>query len=215
MASRFSIDRRAATVLAGASLVAALGGAGGAVAGGLIGSRDIADQSIKARDIRPDGVGKSELRPGSVGWFGELNDGTRRRIAELAGQDGEPGPVGPAGPPGPPGPPGPAGPAGQDGSGATVAVDRGFVWTPPPDNASFTTVQCQADEYLVDGGWEMSGYVIDDTPPVVDTAVPVDGNADGILDGYRVGVMNTEENAGRLTVRIAAYCAPIEPPTTP
>jgi hypothetical protein len=78
------LSSRVAAVSAGAVLVVGLG-AGGAMAGQMIDSGDIRNQSITGRDIKRNGVGASEIRPGSVRWW-HLDDGTMG-----SGAKGEPG----------------------------------------------------------------------------------------------------------------------------
>src|SRR5262245_45118668 len=57
---------RVGAVVAGASVLVILGGAGGAIAGSLITSANIKDETIKARDIGPDAVTRSEVRNGAL-----------------------------------------------------------------------------------------------------------------------------------------------------
>ncbi|KQY62449.1 MULTISPECIES: collagen-like protein [unclassified Nocardioides] len=104
-----------------------------AVAARLIGSGDIANQSIQSWDIAADGIGRSELRTGSVGWD-QMDSRTRARIIALAGKDGTNGKNGTNGEDGATGAngadgldgadgadgaTGPAGPAGEDGASGT------------------------------------------------------------------------------------------------
>jgi hypothetical protein len=99
-------NSRLAAVAVGATILTVAAGTGGAVAGAMVTSEDIKNQSIESWDIAHNGVGKSEVRRDSVGWYGELNEFTRNKITDLAGKDGAQGPQGPEGPQGPQGPQG-------------------------------------------------------------------------------------------------------------
>lgn len=120
---------RTTAVVAGAILLVGLGGVGGAVAAGQIGSKDIRDGGVKTADLGKRAVTATKLKPGAV-HSKALRDGgvlpadLSAAVKELiatavtgpAGPVGPEGPVGPAGGPvGPQGPAGPAGPAGAVG----------------------------------------------------------------------------------------------------
>ncbi|GAA4381178.1 hypothetical protein [Nocardioides caricicola] len=83
----------------------------GAVAGALITSKDIKDNTIKSRDIRNGTIRTADIQSGAVTWEDSLSQATKDLIEGLA-QSGA------AGPPGPAGAPGPAGPSGANGTGA-------------------------------------------------------------------------------------------------
>lgn len=89
---RFRISLPAGVALGAVAMVAM--GSSGAVAERLIGGEQVRNQSLHSVDIAKDGVGVSELRSGSVGWFNELNQFTRDKITDLAGEDGATGPAG-------------------------------------------------------------------------------------------------------------------------
>ncbi|MEZ5094638.1 hypothetical protein [Nocardioides sp.] len=79
-----SHTKKAGLALAAAvALVAA--STGGAVAGRLITSADVENNSLQAVDLAPNSVKKSELAPGTVGWQ-KLNQPTKARIKGLAGK---------------------------------------------------------------------------------------------------------------------------------
>lgn len=93
-------------------LTLVVGATSGAVAGSLITSKDIKDNTIKSRDIRNGTIGSKDLRedavrgddlaPGAVTWDKSLDQSTKDLIEGLV-QAGPPGAAGPAGPPGPAG----------------------------------------------------------------------------------------------------------------
>jgi hypothetical protein len=102
-------------VASGAAALVVCAAAGGAGAAGLIGSRDIANDSIRSVDLKDGTLAGRDVRDGS-----------------LSGSDfaqelpvGEPGPTGPMGQPGPTGSPGPPGALGSD----SVGPDKVFTWT--------------------------------------------------------------------------------------
>jgi hypothetical protein len=126
---------RTTAVAAGAILLVTLGGVGGAVAAGQIGSKDIRNGSVKTVDLGNGAVTTKKIRAGAVRSKG-LRDGAvapadlsaavrqmiETAVAGPAGPEGpqgppgpEGGPAGPEGPEGPQGPVGPAGPAGDQG----------------------------------------------------------------------------------------------------
>ena len=73
-----------------AAVLVTLGGVGGAVAGNMITSAQIQNQTIRSVDIGAGGVGSSELRNGSVN-VQDLSQATKDYIASFAGKDGAPG----------------------------------------------------------------------------------------------------------------------------
>jgi hypothetical protein len=89
---------RAGAVVAGATVLVVLGGVGGAVAGALVTSAGIKDETIRARDIAPGAVSESEVRNGSVD-LADLSTAVRDELAKQA-QDGADGTDGVDGAPG-------------------------------------------------------------------------------------------------------------------
>lgn len=99
----------------------------GAVAGALITSKDIKDNTVKSRDIKNSTIRTKDIQPGAVTWETSLSQATKDLIEGLAqsgaaGPPGEAGPQGPAGPAGAPGAPGAPGPAGANGTNGTGAL---------------------------------------------------------------------------------------------
>jgi hypothetical protein len=120
---------RTTAVAAGAILLVTLGGVGGAVAAGQIGTKDIRNGGVKTADLGKGAVTAKKLKAGAV-RSKALKDGAvapadlsaavqemiATAVAGPAGPEGPEGPQGPAGgPPGPEGPMGPEGPAGAQG----------------------------------------------------------------------------------------------------
>ena len=169
---------RTTSVIAGASLLVALGGVGGAVAANQIGSRDIKDggvhavdlskNSVKAAKIRKGAVRSSDIKNGNVAPK-DLSRSVRDLIATAvtgpAGPAGETGPAGPAGPAGgPAGPEGPAGPAGPEGPAGPAGVS-GFELV--SENGSFSggglktlSVSCPAGKVALCGGLRSATTVV-------------------------------------------------------
>lgn len=82
-------------------------------------SRDIRDDTVRSKDIRADAVKAGDLAPGAVSWAKSLDQATKDFIEGLV----ESGAAGPPGAPGPAGPAGPAGPPGLNGSDGVDGVD--------------------------------------------------------------------------------------------
>ena len=118
---RFSRPTPKASLVA-AGLVAALvvGGSAGAVAGGLVTSKDIKDGTVKTRDLKDDSVTAHKLAPGAVSWDKSLDQATKDAIEALVAEP-VPGPQGETGPQGPAGAPGGRGSQGESGDGSYVA----------------------------------------------------------------------------------------------
>jgi hypothetical protein len=117
---------RTTSVVVGTALLVGLGGVGGAVAAGQIGSKDIrnggvhaadlAKKSVTAKKLKPGAVRSKALRDGGVApadLSAAVHDLIASAVTGPAGPAGPEGPEGPAG--GPVGPQGPAGPAGAVG----------------------------------------------------------------------------------------------------
>lgn len=128
------------------TVVAAVGAAvvlssGSAVAASLITSADIKDQTVLSADIAADGVGRSELRAGSVDWSSELTQGTRDKIASLAGENGA------------------QGPAGADGADGVTNLTTGahYETTWAAGEYGETITQCPEGSYVIGGGYSMWG----------------------------------------------------------
>jgi hypothetical protein len=107
-----SISRRAAALTAAAAATVILATTGGAVAGSLVTSAQIKDDTIQSRDVKDGTLNVADL-----------SAATRRAIAAThagpAGPVGPAGDAGPAGPAGPQGPQGTAGAPGKDGANGT------------------------------------------------------------------------------------------------
>ena len=121
---RFNRPSGKAVLAAGAiALTLVVVATSGAVAGALITSDDIKDNTIKSRDIKDDTIRNKDIQAGAVTWEKSLSQATKDLIEGLAqsgaaGPPGEPGPAGPAGPAGSPGPAGANGVNGTNGTGA-------------------------------------------------------------------------------------------------
>lgn len=120
---------RVTAVVAGAATVVALG-ATGAVAGDLIGSKDVQDDSLRGVDVHN----------GSLG-FRELNDYTKDRI-------NRPGPQGEQGEPGQ---------DGADGNANPSAAGAGYTQVWAPNSFGESIQKCPAGEYVTGGGYSMWG----------------------------------------------------------
>jgi hypothetical protein len=83
---------RVGAVTAGASILVLLGGVGGAVAGSMVTSATIKNETIQARDIAPGGVTRSEVRDGTLGRA-DLSTRVQSELAQRA-QDGTDGVAG-------------------------------------------------------------------------------------------------------------------------
>jgi hypothetical protein len=146
---------RVGAVVAGASVLVILGGVGGAVAGTLVTSAAIKNETIQARDIGPGAVTRSEVRDGSLG-VDDLSAFVQGELAEQA-QDGAEGPAGPAGQTGPVGPQGPAGADGQDGADGVAALESASssaIWAIGPAGAFHSSsVACPEGKVALGGGF--------------------------------------------------------------
>jgi len=175
-------------LLAGALVI---GGTGGAVAGDLIGSKDIRDGSIKVKDIAP----------GAVEKF-------------TASAKGERGPVGPVGPVGPKGADGKDGAKGEPGNALVGATYRTMTYT--NGGGGSATVACDDDPTVsqtytaiaggVQGGnvdTQDDGFVVNSSFPGRmdwDTGTPRPGRLDGWI------VLGNGQHTSTLTVW--ALCVP-------
>lgn len=103
-----------AVLVAGALAVTLVVGAtSGAVAGRLVTSKDIKDNTVRSRDLRDNAVKNKDIAAGAVSWGRSLDQATRETIEGLV----QAGATGPQGEPGGQGPEGPRGPRGLPGGG--------------------------------------------------------------------------------------------------
>lgn len=158
---------RVTSVAVGAALLVSLGGVGGAVAAGQLGSKDIKDHSVRTVDLAKSAVGAKQLKKAAV-RSKQLKDGgvlpadLSAQVKELiattvtgpAGPAGETGPMGPAGPAG--GPEGPQGPAGPEGPAGPAGVSGyevvSTVTTLSGGGAKTVSVACPGGKVAVGGG---------------------------------------------------------------
>jgi len=211
---------RTTAVAVGAILLVGLGGVGGAVAAGQIGSKDIRDGGVKTVDLGKRAVTAKKLKPGAVRSKAlrdgavapaDLSAAVKKLIATAV--EGEVGPTGPEGPEGPAGgPEGPMGPAGADGvdgaDGAQGPVGpsgpagvSGYVLvksaaTPFSGNGAKTlTVDCPAGTKALGGGHE--------------STVPVNlsGSYPSAAGSTWTMKFNRASGKGSYTVTLTATCA--------
>ena len=205
---------RVTSVALGATLLVALGGVGGAVAAGQIGSTGIKDHSIRTVDLSKNAVGAKQLKKAAV-RSRQLQDGGVRsadlsaEVRELiatavtgpAGPAGDTGPVGPAGPAGGPvgpegaqGPAGPEGPAGPAGvSGYQVVNDSS---TLAGGGTKSVNVACPAGKVAVGGGARS------ETQVTLAGSYPSDAGS-----GWTSSVSRGGKAKGAYTVTAFAVCA--------
>ena len=130
-------------VISVVALFVALGGTGIAARSALIGSKQIADHSIRLVDLNGSAVKALRGQRGP------------------AGADGAPGPQGPQGQSGAPGPPGSAGPAGANGANGTFDPNKiQYVTGPdvtlqPGENGEAAAV-CPTGTTAISGGFRAS-----------------------------------------------------------
>lgn len=163
----------ATAVIGAAALVAALGATGTAVAGNLVGSPEIRDNSIRTADVHDGALRSRDVKDGALGYR-DLNGYTQRLIAQPgpAGADGEDGrdgtdgargPQGPTGATGPQGPQGPAGAKGDTGPAGTDGTDgvSGYHIEGPEarwsNGAGTTVAACPAGKSAIGGGFTVEG----------------------------------------------------------
>src|SRR3954452_18809485 len=115
------VNKRVTPVVAGAAILVALGGVGGAFAGQLVTSAQIKDQTIQARDIDSGAVSSSEIRNGGI-LLGDLSEKARDA---LEGQTGAKGATGATGAKGETGAAGPRGDKGDDGKDGVTDLNAG------------------------------------------------------------------------------------------
>lgn len=133
--------------VAAVATTAVLFASGGAVAGSLITSADIKDNTVKSIDLK-DGkaVGEADLKP---------------QLAAKVNATSQPGTQGPAGPQGPQGPRGPQGQDGADGAdGASAGISAAgssYDTTWAAGEFSETVETCAAGEYVTGGGYSTFG----------------------------------------------------------
>ena len=194
-------------VAASTTALVLMGGIGTATAAHLIGSDDIADQSIRSRDIDTQGVGTSEIRDGSI-LLKDMSDVTRKALSVAGpqgdkGEKGEPGLTGPAGPQGERGAPGAAGggamAAGDPGEGSLSQVGAQVAsvdFDAPSDGVAFVSVQSEFNAQAA------SGFVVaritedDQMVKYMDWDA---GDADGLYDQSQSGFVVVPVSAGEHT----------------
>jgi collagen triple helix repeat protein len=138
------------------ALFVALGGTGIAARSALIGSKQIADHSIRLVDLNGSVVKALRGQRGPAG---------------PAGADGAPGPNGAQGPVGPQGPPGQAGPAGANGANGTFDPGKIQYLEGPevvlaPGMPGQSVATCPAGSVAISGGFIVGGgtnVVLSDT----------------------------------------------------
>jgi len=177
------VNSRVLTLIAAAG-IATVCGATGAVAGGMIVSADIQDNTIKSRDIRDNAIRSDDVARNSLtyGLFtrhvqdlldergpqgpqGEPGPQGEQGPQGPQGSEGDPGsqgpvgPAGPDGPQGPAGPEGPQGPAGPAGSNSILAIytakPMAAVTNVGPGEKKTTTATCNAGYVALAGGFTL------------------------------------------------------------
>jgi hypothetical protein len=202
---------RVTSVAIGVTLLVALGGVGGAVAAGQIGSKDIKDHSVRTVDLAKKSVGSKQLKKSAVRTK-QLKDGGVRaadlsgEVRELiatavtgpAGPAGETGPEGPAGPAG--GPEGPQGPAGPEGPAGPAGVSGYEVVTDGTNlngsGSRTVSVTCPAGKVAVSGGMRSDASV------VLSGSFPSDAGS-----GWSAVVSRAGKAKGAYVVTTYAVCA--------
>lgn len=209
-----ALRSRTTAVVSGAILLVALGGVGGAVAAGQIGSSGIKDHSVRqvdlaknsvtARQVATNAVRSAELKNGGV-RPGDLSAAVRELIATSvtgpAGPEGPEGPAGPAGgpagPEGPQGEAGPAGPAGPAGVSGHEVVTKQQSFS--GNGVQTLTVACPGGKTALAGGLRS------DTPLNLTTSAPAAG-----ASSWTVGFARTKtKGGGSYQVTVVATCATV------
>jgi hypothetical protein len=195
---------RTTAVLASAVVLVSVGGVGGAVAAGQIGSRDIRDHSVRQVDLAKSSVSSRQLKNAGV-RPGDLSAGVRELIATaVTGPAGPAGPEGPAGPAGGPvGPEGPAGPAGPEGPAGPAGVSGHEVVTAQQsfsgNGNQALAVDCPAGKAAIGGGLRS------DAPLSLLASAPT---GDG--EGWTLRFARTKtKGAGGYQVTAVATCATV------
>ena len=151
----FSMVRRNGAVIAGATALLMLGGVGGAVAAGQIGSKQIKNYSVAQKDMKKGAVNSRVVKNGSVKPV-DLSKKVRDGLVGRAGPAGATGPQGPKGetgaqgPQGEAGPQGPAGPIGGNVAASTVVVSS--------TTSNTATATCPAGAFAISGGGRASAF---------------------------------------------------------
>lgn len=175
---------------------------GGAVAGALVTSKQIKDNTITSADIKDNTVRTNDLSPAA------------RALSGTAGPGGPAGPAGPAGPPGAPGAKGPAGPAGPAGpTGASAMTDVTVrAKTVTGQWSASAQLLCQADERAISAGifteatQDAIPYVTMDSPIKAGFHRVFDGEQLGLGGGWWAAIANNGTN-GTVTVTLNVLCA--------
>jgi hypothetical protein len=202
---------RTTAVVAGAILLVGLGGVGGAVAAGQIGSKDIRDGGVKTADLGKRAVTAPKLKPGAVRSKAlrdggvlpaDLSAAVKELIATAvtgpAGPTGPEGPVGPAG--GPAGPQGPAGPAGAAGATGPAGPAGVSGYELVSNEVAFSgngpkklSVSCPAGTVALGGGHQ--------------STVPVHLTSSYPSGATWTTTLNRASGKGSYTVTVTATCA--------
>ena len=212
---------RLTAVVAGASILVLLGGVGGAVAGSMITSANIQDETIRSRDIAPGAITRSEVRDGTLG-VDDLSTFVQDELAKQGqdgtdGQDGADGADGAPGAPGADGADGAPGVDGVDGVAGLTSASSSAVWATGPAGTSYSSwVACPGDKLALGGGYRPSPenesakglQVVSSSPThlelVDEQLVPVEGGSPNgwLVSGFNNG--NTD-----LTVEPWVLCATV------
>jgi hypothetical protein len=141
------VNKRVTPVVAGAAILVALGGVGGAFAGQLVTSAQIKDQTIQSRDIDAGAVSSSEIRNGGI-LLGDLSVDARNALKGQTGAKGATGATGAKGETGAPGPKGDTGDKGAPGNNGKDGLDGAVYRVENYTNGGGgdATVACADDE---------------------------------------------------------------------
>lgn len=224
------MKNRLTTVAVGASILVALGGVGGAVAAGQIGSNGIKDNSVRSVDIKNDNLRMQDFRPAVRKAIRTHAADGQDGVDGRNGKDGAPGAQGPAGPAGAAGP---AGPAGEPGL-SNVRADEPYGQVAPANSVSVAFATCPDGKAAIGGGFRLNapeseafqggGYAVPGVTAIASEPVGVQNNkivntyqneafpqdADGrfLPNAWAVTVHNsTDKDQG---VRAAVVCATVK-----
>lgn len=175
-----------ATILASLALLFSLSGT--AVAGALITSANVKNNSLTGIDIRNESLGTADVKNGSL-LPKDFKAGTLP-----AGQQGPAGPAGPAGPVGPQGPQGLNGVSGLEIVYETSATNS--------DTEKVVTASCPAGKKVVGGGGYAFNLTFPDEVAIV-ASFPVNGTS------WRVVTQETDAYVPAWLARTYAICASV------
>lgn len=139
---------RALAIGAGATILAVVGSTG-AVAAGLVTSKDIKNDSVRSADIKDGNLRMKDLRPGVVS---QIKAGGAVGPEGPAGAEGPEGPQGPVGPIGPEGPQGEPGDPASDVLGSSVVAESFPQTTVTDIGGSFATRATQVGSFELQPG---------------------------------------------------------------